>query len=410
MALLFRVRPNTLHQRFRRRPSRTSCETVLNNPDTPHPITRRQLRQRQVAIQERPSGRRALRVQSPPLTRRESLALERSLLDAIAPPPLPLSESAAQRTDLESTDPLSVTPSVNVERAIVLIESAAEIAAVIAPRHESAAEEVPPRVVAVPTRSVSSLSTVQARSAIRAQREPHEPTRPREKARRRGWRSGLALSIAAAMVGVTSLSAVGLTSSGPEQSSSFAASAAPQEFAMSAAQAGQVTRDGYSVAEPVNRPVAAAIRRTASTFSNNPTSAVQWPFPVGVPISDGFGPRESPGGIGSTNHKGVDFTPGEGSPISAIADGVVRLVQETDQGGLGVYVVIDHVIDGQQVSSWYGHMLSGSPLVQEGQAVVVGQQIGSVGNTGVSTGAHTHLEVHIGDTPVDPYAFIATRN
>ncbi|GGI42990.1 hypothetical protein GCM10010988_41800 [Cnuibacter physcomitrellae] len=179
---------------------------------------------------------------------------------------------------------------------------------------------------------------------------------------------------------------------------------------MSAAQAGQVTRDGYSVAEPVNRPVAAAIRRTASTFSNNPTSAVQWPFPVGVPISDGFGPRESPGGIGSTNHKGVDFTPGEGSPISAIADGVVRLVQETDQGGLGVYVVIDHVIDGQQVSSWYGHMLSGSPLVQEGQAVVVGQQIGSVGNTGVSTGAHTHLEVHIGDTPVDPYAFIATRN
>lgn len=169
------------------------------------------------------------------------------------------------------------------------------------------------------------------------------------------------------------------------------------------------TRDGYTVTEAKKQAVAAGIS-VADTYINNPSSSVQWPFPVGVPISDYFGPRSSPGGIGSTDHKGVDFTPGEGAPISAVADGVVRLVQATDQGGLGVHVVIDHVIDGQNVSSWYGHMLTGSPTVEEGQVVVAGQQIGSVGNTGVSTGAHTHLEIHVGSTPVDPYAFISSRN
>jgi murein DD-endopeptidase MepM/ murein hydrolase activator NlpD len=169
------------------------------------------------------------------------------------------------------------------------------------------------------------------------------------------------------------------------------------------------TRDGYTVTEAKKQAVAAGIS-VADTYINNPTGAVQWPFPVGVPISDYFGPRSSPGGIGSTDHKGVDFTPGQGAPIGAVADGVVRLVQATDQGGLGVHVVIDHVIDGQNVSSWYGHMLTGSPTVEEGQVVVAGQQIGSVGNTGVSTGAHTHLEIHVGSTPVDPYAFISSRN
>jgi murein DD-endopeptidase MepM/ murein hydrolase activator NlpD len=197
-----------------------------------------------------------------------------------------------------------------------------------------------------------------------------------------------------------------------------------QQLLTASAAGPSVSRDSYAATTPeqlaqaraaeaaaVAAQKAAAIGfRTASTYTNDITSPIQWPFPVGVPISSGFGARSSPGGIGSTNHKGVDFTPGEGKPIGAIAAGVVSLVQPSDQGGLGVYVVIDHVIDGQQVSSWYGHMLTGSPVVSEGQVVVPGQQIGSVGNTGTSTGAHLHLEIHVDGTPVDPFDWLSARN
>jgi len=153
----------------------------------------------------------------------------------------------------------------------------------------------------------------------------------------------------------------------------------------------------------------AAVRsmRIANTFTNNPRGAIQWPFPVGVPISSWFGPRAAPTAGASTNHLGVDFTPGEGVPIQIIADGVVREVVLGDNGGCGVNVTIDHMIDGALVSSTYCHMQRGSVQVQAGQAVRVADIVGTVGNTGVSTGAHLHLEIRLNGTePVDPYAWL----
>jgi murein DD-endopeptidase MepM/ murein hydrolase activator NlpD len=181
-----------------------------------------------------------------------------------------------------------------------------------------------------------------------------------------------------------------------------------QEHTTGPAAAGSgVARDDYSVRDI--SALKAAGMRVADTFTNDPAGAIQWPFPVGVPISSGFGPRESPGGIGSTDHKGVDFTPGQGTPISSIADGVVSTVVTSDNGGLGIYVIVDHVIDGMPVSSVYGHMLAGSPEVTEGQLVTVGQPLGRVGNTGTSTGAHLHLEIRLAGTPTDPYAWLTTH-
>ncbi|GAA2236070.1 hypothetical protein GCM10009851_21340 [Herbiconiux moechotypicola] len=178
-----------------------------------------------------------------------------------------------------------------------------------------------------------------------------------------------------------------------------------QELTTSADSAtSSVVRDGYGVRDVA--ALRAAGYRIADTFTNNPNGAIQWPFPVGVPISDYFGARESPGGIGSTDHKGVDFTPGQGTPIQAVADGVVSLVQRSDNGGLGVYVTVDHVVNGQPVTSVYGHMLTGSIEVEVGQVVKVAQTLGRVGNTGTSTGAHLHLEIHLDGTPVDPYAWL----
>ena len=142
------------------------------------------------------------------------------------------------------------------------------------------------------------------------------------------------------------------------------------------------------------------IKNFSNFFTNNPNSPIQWPFSVGVPISYGFGWR--PGEF----HEGVDFTPGAGAPIQAIADGVVRIATEAG-GGYGVTIIIDHVIDGQKVASRYAHMAYGSLQVKAGQQVHVGQIIGRVGNTGYSFGAHMHLEIlQGGTTPIDPLPWL----
>lgn len=104
-------------------------------------------------------------------------------------------------------------------------------------------------------------------------------------------------------------------------------------------------------------------------------------------------------------HQGVDLLAPGGQPIFAAAGGVVRVSQESF-GGYGVAVTIDHVIDGQRVSTLYGHMTYGSRQVQSGQTVAAGQVIGLVGSTGSSTANHLHFEVHINGSVVDPYAWL----
>ncbi|WP_371031385.1 peptidoglycan DD-metalloendopeptidase family protein [Pseudoclavibacter sp. JSM 162008] len=147
------------------------------------------------------------------------------------------------------------------------------------------------------------------------------------------------------------------------------------------------------------------------TYKNDLSSTVQWPFPVGVAITDDFGPRVSPGGIGSTNHMGIDFAPAQGTPIGSIAGGTVKSVTPTDNGGLGVHVIVEHVINGQSYESVYGHMLTGSISVKVGDVVKVGDELGKVGNTGASTGPHLHLEVHTADgNKIDPIAFLTQFN
>ena len=144
---------------------------------------------------------------------------------------------------------------------------------------------------------------------------------------------------------------------------------------------------------------------TAGTFTNDPTSAVQWPFITGVPISSTFGYRTRPCPSCSSDHAGLDMTPGIGTPIQAMADGVVTTATERG-GAYGVYVVIRHEIDGQVVESVYAHMREGSLALTPGQTVRVGQLVGRVGNSGRSTGAHLHFEVRVGGEPVDPLVWI----
>jgi murein DD-endopeptidase MepM/ murein hydrolase activator NlpD len=128
------------------------------------------------------------------------------------------------------------------------------------------------------------------------------------------------------------------------------------------------------------------------------SGAVRYPLGVTATIGDGFGSR---GGA----HNGVDMLCPGGTPIGAIADGVVRISSE-GYFGYGVAVVIDHVINGQTVSTLYGHMTYGTRAVQVGQTVSAGQIIGLVGSTGRSTANHLHLEVKINGSLVDPIAWL----
>lgn len=137
------------------------------------------------------------------------------------------------------------------------------------------------------------------------------------------------------------------------------------------------------------------------SYSTSGSGAVRWPFSTAVPISSGFGERVAPCRGCSSYHKGLDFNPGAGTPIYAIADGIV--IESEYSGGFGQHAIIEHVINGQRVTSTYAHMTGGSSPLVPGQQVLVGDFVGTVGNTGVSTGAHLHLEIKIDVVAVDPF-------
>jgi len=140
------------------------------------------------------------------------------------------------------------------------------------------------------------------------------------------------------------------------------------------------------------------------SYSTSGIGPIRWPFPTAVPISSGYGDRVAPCRYCSSQHRGVDFIPGRGSPIFAIADGVV--VESKYGGGYGQFVYIEHNINGQTVTSVYAHMQRGSSPLQEGEKIRAGEFIGLVGNTGVSTGPHLHFEIRIEDEKVNPFTWL----
>ena len=125
---------------------------------------------------------------------------------------------------------------------------------------------------------------------------------------------------------------------------------------------------------------------------------LKWPLPLSQ-VTDEYGPRDSPGGIGSTYHRGIDF--GGSGPIKAAGRGVV--VEAGPNGGLGNWVLIRHK---PGLETGYAHMAPGSPIVSVGQAVAQGQTLGTMGTTGTSTGVHLHFEVHVNGVQTNPRSVI----
>ena len=119
------------------------------------------------------------------------------------------------------------------------------------------------------------------------------------------------------------------------------------------------------------------------------------PCPGYTYISSYFGYREQPIPGASTNHKGMDFAAGTGTPIYAAASGTV--VFAAYSGNAGNMITINH---GNGLTTTYMHC--NQIFVSSGQSVGKGQNIATVGSTGNSSGPHLHFQVEQGGVPVNP--------
>lgn len=116
-------------------------------------------------------------------------------------------------------------------------------------------------------------------------------------------------------------------------------------------------------------------------------------------MNSGYGFRTHPVTGVCKFHSGTDISGNSGDPIGAFADGIVEYIGENDTHGL--YLQLDH---GNEIKSFYAHC--SSLCVTDGQQVRAGEMIARVGDTGISTGPHLHLELKCCGTRVDPSYYI----
>lgn len=127
-----------------------------------------------------------------------------------------------------------------------------------------------------------------------------------------------------------------------------------------------------------------------------------WALPADGAITSPYGWRVDPISGVSKFHNGTDFDGACGDPIWAAGAGTV---DDVFQDSYGAWIIeMDH---GGGVTSWSVHMEREGVLVEEGQTIQAGQQIGLIGSSGYSTGCHLHYELRVDDEPVDAIDFLA---
>ena len=120
-------------------------------------------------------------------------------------------------------------------------------------------------------------------------------------------------------------------------------------------------------------------------------------------ISSGFGKRVDPFTGRPNRHNGVDYAGRKGTPVFATADGVV-VYSHDNKTGLGNVIVIQHDAQGKnddgevftihgKYRTEYGHL--DKRLVEKGDLVKRWDEIGTMGNSGRSTGPHLHYAVRL---------------
>ena len=136
-------------------------------------------------------------------------------------------------------------------------------------------------------------------------------------------------------------------------------------------------------------------------------TTLQNSLPLGTPVerirvTSAFGARGDPFQGSPARHEAVDLGGMIGEPVYATAPG--KVVRTGSWGWYGNMVEIDH---GLGFRTRYAHMEK--VFVTKGETVRAGDRIGTLGNTGRSTGPHLHYEIRIKGIPVDPMKFIKAK-
>jgi murein DD-endopeptidase MepM/ murein hydrolase activator NlpD len=149
-------------------------------------------------------------------------------------------------------------------------------------------------------------------------------------------------------------------------------------------------RPGMLVFLPNVEPTAALERLAAVRELEN-----TYVWPLHGRLTSYFGRRNL--GMGTAAfHRGLDIAAPTGTTIVAARTGTVTFAGWSDRG-YGNLVKIRHVGGAE---TWYGH--ASRILVRVGQSVKQGEAIALVGSTGISTGPHLHLELHVAGLAIDP--------
>lgn len=140
-------------------------------------------------------------------------------------------------------------------------------------------------------------------------------------------------------------------------------------------------------------------------------------FPLPLPsdatrVTSNYGFRPTPagtidyGGRGGYIHAGIDFGAACGTPVYAVADGVVWMAGPS--GTAGNAVGINHGLVGNVAFATRYHHFS-KVSVSVGDKVRKGEVIGYSGTTGNSTGCHLHFETLVNGKAVDPKSFLTDK-
>jgi len=128
-------------------------------------------------------------------------------------------------------------------------------------------------------------------------------------------------------------------------------------------------------------------------------------IPSGCPLeicthTSKFGWRTHPITKKKQYHNGLDLRAARRTPVKAAADGVVKYVQDKNEGTLGRVVIISH---NYGFETAYGHLRFVD--VKAGDVVSKGQVVGKSGNSGRSNGPHLHYEIRHANKILDPTYF-----
>jgi murein DD-endopeptidase MepM/ murein hydrolase activator NlpD len=149
-------------------------------------------------------------------------------------------------------------------------------------------------------------------------------------------------------------------------------------------------------------------RQTLTAFRDSVSDVKYWDDPLVAPLPgcviSPFGVKRLHNGKPTGEiHAGIDQRGAAGTPIRAVAAGVVKIVQPFNV--LGGTVALDH---GQGLETMYLHMSKLNVVI--GDHVNKGDVIGYVGSTGRANGPHLHWVVYVNGVPQNPQQWVTLKS